>query len=64
MDDASEYAKASGSESRGWSPQRDLEGAVARLYEPEGLAAMVLHRYPLAPIIRDYKITIREAMRR
>jgi hypothetical protein len=42
--------------------QRDLEGALARLYEPEGWAAMVLHRYPLAPIIRDYKITIREAI--
>ena len=24
--------------------QRDLQGALARLYEPEGLAAMVVHR--------------------
>jgi len=42
--------------------QKDLEGALARLYEPVGLAAMVLHRYPVVPIIRDFKITIREAI--
>jgi hypothetical protein len=42
--------------------QDDLQGALARLYEPYGLASMVLHRYPLVPIIRDYKITIAEAI--
>jgi hypothetical protein len=42
--------------------QHDLEGALARLYEPTGLAAMVLHRYPVTPIVKDYKITIREAI--
>jgi hypothetical protein len=42
--------------------QKDLERALALLYEPEGLAAMVLHRYPAAPIVQDYKITIREAV--
>jgi hypothetical protein len=42
--------------------QQDLERALARLYEPEGLAAMVSHRYPVVPIIQDFKITIREAI--
>ena len=42
--------------------QPELEGALARLYEPFGLAAMVLHRYPFVPFIQDYKITIREAV--
>jgi hypothetical protein len=42
--------------------QKDLEGALARLYEPEGLAAMVLHRYSRAPVIQDYQVTIREAI--
>ena len=42
--------------------QNDLERALARLYEPVGLAAMVLHRYPMTPIIMSYKTTIREAI--
>lgn len=42
--------------------QDDLQRALARLYEPEGLAAMVLHRYPITPIIQDYSATIREAI--
>jgi hypothetical protein len=32
--------------------QNDLEAALGELYEPFGLAAMVLNRYPLAPIIQ------------
>lgn len=42
--------------------QDDLERALDRLYEPIGLAAMVLHRYPDAPIINQFKITIEEAV--
>jgi hypothetical protein len=42
--------------------QDDLEEALGRLYQPVGLAAMVLNRYPLAPIVQDYKATIREAV--
>jgi hypothetical protein len=47
---------------RGQFTQTDLEAALARLYEPEGLAAMVLSRYPVTPIIRDYQATIGEAV--
>jgi hypothetical protein len=43
--------------------QRHLEDALARLYEPLGLATMVLHRYPLAPTIRNYESTICEAVK-
>lgn len=42
--------------------QDDLERTLARLYEAEGLAAMVMHRYPIAPIIQDYRETIAEAI--
>jgi hypothetical protein len=42
--------------------QADLEAALATLYEPIGLAAMVLHRYPIAPVIQDYQVTIRESV--
>jgi hypothetical protein len=38
--------------------ERDLSG----LYGPDGLAAMVLHRYPVTPIIQDYRVTISEAI--
>jgi hypothetical protein len=41
--------------------QDDLEKTLAQLYEPIGLAAMVMHRYPIAPIIKDYNKTIAEA---
>jgi hypothetical protein len=42
--------------------QDDLEKTLAQLYEPIGLAAMVMHRYPVAPIIKDYNKTIAEAI--
>jgi hypothetical protein len=42
--------------------QADLQQALEIFYEPYGLAAMVLHRYPIVPMIRDYKVTIREAV--
>lgn len=42
--------------------QADLEAVLSRLYEPEGLAAMVLGRYPLTPVIQDYQVTVREAV--
>jgi hypothetical protein len=38
--------------------ERDLSG----LYGPDGLAAMILHRYPVTPIIKDYQETISEAI--
>ena len=42
--------------------QDDLEQTLAQLYEAEGLAAMVMHRYPIAPVIKDYRETIAEAI--
>jgi hypothetical protein len=42
--------------------QDDLESTLSRLYEPIGLAAMVKHRYPVAPVIREYRETIAEAI--
>jgi hypothetical protein len=39
-----------------------LETALAPIYGPVNLAAMVLERYPLAPIIQNYKLTIEEAV--
>lgn len=42
--------------------QDDLEAALAPLYDADNLAAMVLHRYPVAPVIRDFRETIAEAV--
>jgi len=42
--------------------QDDLEAALAPLYDADSLAAMVLHRYPSAPVIKDFKETIAEAV--
>jgi hypothetical protein len=42
--------------------QTDLEAALALIYEEEGLAAKVLHRYPIAPVINNYLETISEAI--
>jgi hypothetical protein len=42
--------------------QDALEKDLSGVYGPDGLAAMVLHRYPLTPIIRDYSQTISEAI--
>ena len=42
--------------------QDNLEKTFARLYEAIGLATMVKHRYPIAPIIKDYSETIAEAI--
>ncbi len=42
--------------------QDQLERDLSILYQPEGLAAMVLHRYPDVPVIQDYKKTIAESV--
>jgi len=42
--------------------QNDLEQMLSRLYEPHGLAAMVMHRYQIVPVIQDYRETIAEAI--
>jgi hypothetical protein len=47
---------------KGQFTQDDLERACARLYEPEGLATMVLYRYPVVPFLQYYKDTIAEAI--
>jgi hypothetical protein len=42
--------------------QDELERTLAQIYEAEGMAAMVVHRYPIAPVIKDYRETIAEAI--
>jgi hypothetical protein len=42
--------------------QDQLERDLAILYQPDGLAAMVSHRYPEVPVIQDYKDTIAESV--
>jgi hypothetical protein len=42
--------------------QDELEAALTRLYGAYDLAAMVMHRYTIAPVIRDYRETIAEAV--
>lgn len=42
--------------------QDDLEQSLAQVYEANGLAAMVISRYPEAPVIKDYCRTIAEAV--
>jgi hypothetical protein len=42
--------------------QDELETGLMMFYGPSALAAMVIHRYPLVPIIRDYCETIAEAV--
>lgn len=42
--------------------QADLEKSLASLYGTEGLAAMVCSRYPITPVIADYKETIAESI--
>jgi hypothetical protein len=42
--------------------QRDLEDWLALLYGAESLAAMVCSRYPVTPVIADYKETISESI--
>jgi hypothetical protein len=42
--------------------QDQLERDLSILYQPEGLAAMVLHRYPEVPVIQEYKNTIAESV--
>jgi len=44
------------------SSQADLERWLALLYGADGLAAMVCSRYPITPVISDYKETIAEAI--
>ena len=48
--------------SNGQFDQDKLERALVRIYEPIGLAAMVMNRYPAVPIIKDYRETIAEAI--
>ena len=40
----------------------DLERALGLIYDAGGMAAMVSERYPLTPCIRDYQVTIGEAV--
>jgi hypothetical protein len=40
----------------------DLESALTLIYDAGGMAAMVSERYPLTPCIRDYQVTIGEAV--
>ena len=42
--------------------QDDLERSLAQIYEANGLAAMVVSRYPNAPVIKEYWQTIAEAV--
>ncbi|MBR8249773.1 hypothetical protein [Burkholderia cenocepacia] len=42
--------------------QDDLEVRLAQLYSAPHLAEMVLHRYPIAPVIQNYAQTIEEAV--
>lgn len=42
--------------------QDELEAWLSQLYSARNLAAMVLHRYPIAPCIRDYSKTIEESI--
>ena len=42
--------------------QADLEGVLARVYDTERLASMVLNRYPQTPIIMLFAQTISEAV--
>lgn len=39
-----------------------VEDLLARVYNPNQLAAMVLNRYPKIPIVCDYKISIAESI--
>ena len=42
--------------------QGDLEQWLALLYGADGLAAMVCSRYPITPVIAEYKETIAESI--
>jgi|GEM_PF-842770 len=42
--------------------QNDLEQWLADLYGADGLAAMVCNRYPITPVIADYKDSIAESI--
>ncbi len=42
--------------------QDDLESALERFYDAEYLAAMVCARYPLVPIISEFRVTIEESI--
>ena len=42
--------------------QDDLETGLMMFYGPSGLAAMIMHRYGLAPVIKDYRETIAESV--
>ncbi|NLS01138.1 hypothetical protein HGP17_30265 [Rhizobium sp. P38BS-XIX] len=48
--------------SNGSFTQDELEGRMAYLYEPIGVAAMVCDRYPITPVISEYRQTIAEAV--
>lgn len=39
-----------------------MQNVLGLIYSPEGLAAMVVHRYSITPVICDYKETIAEAV--
>lgn len=39
-----------------------FEAELSQIYAPSGLAAMVIHRYPIVPILSEYRQTIGEAI--
>jgi hypothetical protein len=42
--------------------QADLERILSIAYNPASLSSMVMHRYPLAPVVNAYKQTISESI--
>jgi hypothetical protein len=42
--------------------QERLQSVLANIYAPERLAAMTLHRYTATPVVKDFCITISEAV--
>jgi hypothetical protein len=42
--------------------QGDLETHLARIYDPQHLASMIIARYPQIPVITEFKETISEAV--
>jgi len=39
-----------------------LETELSQIYGPSGLAAMVVHRYPIVPVLSEYRQTVGEAI--
>ncbi len=48
--------------SHGSFTQDQLQLALARVYDPDRLASMVLYKYPEMPIVREYREIIAESV--